>query len=275
MKLIAMRRATWIGFSLLAASAVTLAQSKYEAPFETYRRTLDVQALDEGVSEAHRKTTHFEEDIRYLVSVLEPDGFDETAQEAARQELDAIAYSVIAYSGSASIQDYFRPAMEALQEHMPEASADTDSKWALSLVSLTAVVGLQPAPSTVELIYRMLDGKNTHFRNIALLALARIKPLPPDANKILLSRGVALDPKGRLEMWSLALDDAEVREAFLKYLDSEHVEDQRLATLVLSQINVSPQPILDQLLRLKGLKDLDPQVAANLDRVFAHQGSGQ
>jgi hypothetical protein len=275
MKLIVMYRAVWMGFLLVAASAATLAQSKYEAVFETYRRTLDVQALDEGVSEAHRKVTHFDEDVRYLASVLEPGGFDETAQEAARQELDAIAYSVIAYSGSASIQDYFRPAMEAFQKHMPEASADTESKWARSLVSLTAVVGLQPNPPMVGLIYRMLDGKNKMLGNIALLALARIKPLPPDANKILLTRGAGLDPKGRLEMWAFALDDPDVREAFLKYLDSENVEDQRLATLVLSQIQTPALPILGHLVQLRSRKDLDAQVAANLDRALAHKAPVQ
>jgi hypothetical protein len=275
MKLAVTYRAIRIGLLLLLASAVALAQSKYGAPFENYRRTLDMQAFGEGIRNAGGQTTHLDEDVKYLAGVLASGSFDATAQEIARQQLDAVAYSVIAYSGSASIQDYFRPAMEALQKHMPEASTDTESKWARSLVSLTAVVGLQPNPPMVGLIYRMLDGKNKRLGNIALLALARIKPLPPDANKILLSRGAGLDPKGRLEIWAFTLDDPDVREAFLKYLDSENVEDQRLATLVLSQTKAPAQPILDQLVRLRSRKDLDAQVAANLDKVFARQGSTQ
>jgi hypothetical protein len=275
MKLAVTYRAIRIGLLLALASAAALAQSKYEAPFENYRRTLDVQAFGEAIRSAGGQTTHFDEDVKYLASVLAPGSFDATAQEIARQQLDVLAFGVMAYSGSASIQNYFRPAIEALQAHIPGASADTESKWAGSLVSLTAFVGIQPTPPTVGLIYRMIDSKNQRLGNIALLALARIKPLPPGASKILLSRSAALDEKGRLEMWACALDELDMREAFLKYLDSEDVEDQRLATLVLSQFNGSTQPILDQLALLRGRKDLDAQVAANLDRVFARKGSAQ
>jgi len=275
MKLEVTYRAIRIGLFLALASAGALAQSKYEAPFENYRRTLDMQAFGEGIRNAGSQTTHFDEDVKYLASVLAPGSFDATAQEIARQELDVLAFGVMAYSGSASVQNSFRPAMEALQQHLPRDLGDAESKWAGSLVSLTAFVGLQPNSPMVGLIYRMLDGKNKRLGNIALLALARIKPLPPDANKILLTRGAGLDPKGRLEMWAFALDDPDVREAFLKYLDSENVEDQRLATLVLSQIQTPAQPILGHLVQIRSRKDLDAQVAANLDRALAHKAPVQ
>ena len=112
----------------------------------------------------------------------------------------------------------------------------------------------------------MFSDWNEASRGVVLIALARLKPIPERAKAMLLSGVEKVDLKSKLE---IAIDNPDVLKVFLKYLDSDDVNEQRLVTQVLSQAGPSARPTLDALRRLQQRPDLDAEVARHIDDALA------
>ena len=81
---------------------------------------------------------------------------------------------------------------------------------------------------------------------------------------MILSRVGSHDLRGRLETLVFALDDPDVLKVFLKSVESDDVEEQRVATKTLSWAGAFPTRVHDVLNRLQQRSDLDAKVAANI-----------
>jgi hypothetical protein len=168
--------------------------------------------------------------------------------------------------------DAFQPAMSVFEAHFDEASADVKSKWNGMLLSLTALAGLQPSPRLIPLFYRVLDdkytsamrGKSGDMTELALIALARLNPRPPEAKRILLQRTPKFDRDERIEILAFALDDPDFLAIFAKSLESTEVYEQWRATKYLVHVGASAKPALQILHRLNQRTDLDKEVASNV-----------
>jgi len=114
----------------------------------------------------------------------------------------------------------------------------------------------------------MLSSKYSGNQAMALIALSRLRPLPQEAKKTLLSRTAGYSPLQKMEALVFALDDPDVRKIFLNYLESKNVQEQRDVTRTLSLAGVSNPQVTNVLRRLQQRSDLDEEVAASVKLVI-------
>lgn len=261
-------------------SVIVSAQSKFAGPFENYKRTGDKTAFDNAMAEMREsgQAIDFRKEVPVLTDLVAA-GSDLMTQNLARDMLLSLAYQLgIGLWISSSVFDpksseLFRPAMAIFESHLKEALLEPEDThgWSHPIASLTALLGLQPSPPTLVVLYRMAKSKHLGDHGLGLLALARLKPLPPEAKRIILSRTESLGVRSTLDALGFALDDPDVLNIFLKSILSDDVGVQRDATKRLSWTGTYPEPIRDVLRRLQQRKDLDEYVAehvkAALDRI--------
>lgn len=263
-------------FLLLSVTTVLRSESRFSIPFENFRRAHDSKVFGEELAKALGKPSNFEEDISYLISVVSSTDEDQAVQDRALEELFFRAFE-LANSTTQQIEA-FRPAIPLFERHLNEALADTNSKWTLPLLSLTAFAGLQPSPQTIPLFYRVLDAKDDRRKDLgpgdrttwlaALIAVARLSPRPAEAKKALLARVGKLDSEETMGVFSYALDDPNFLAIFTKYLESTDVEEQRSAMRHLVHAGALAAPALDILRGLQRCRNLDKEVAANITIVI-------
>ncbi|MEO8368839.1 MAG: hypothetical protein ABI806_06545 [Candidatus Solibacter sp.] len=252
---------------LVAASlsSVGLAQSRYAAPFENYRRSHDSEKLGNELRDV--SGIKFSEDIPYLIGVISNDN-EETLVRWARLKLLTITSGLVGVD-IAAIQDRFLPAIPVFENHLASASTDDEKfQWAMSIASLTAFVGLQPTPDGLSLFYRMVESGHEGNRRIALLALARVKPLPAKAKGLILHHYPGEFPSARLGRFAFALEDADIQKEFVSFLDSDEVQDQQLAAKTLADVGPRARPALAALIRLQNRPGLDETVARNVKKAI-------
>ena len=267
-----LNRLLWAAVLLPSVAGVLCAESRFAIPFENLRRNHDSKAFGEEIRKAREHDSTFDEDIAYLISVVSSTDTEQAVQDRALEELFFMAFDRANYTTRQI--DAFRPAIPVFERHLNEALADTNSKWTLPLLSLTAFAGLQPSPQTVPLFYRVLDAKDDRRKDLgpadrttwlaALIAMARLHPRPAEAKKALLARVGKLDSEETMGVFSYALDDPHFLAMFAKYLESTDVEEQRSAMRLLVHAGALAAPALDTLRGLQQRRNLDNEVAANV-----------
>lgn len=241
------------------------AESKYTAPFEKYAATKDIQGLRDDLRAIAQKPINYGEDVDELVKVLTSPTLDSNGFDVATTELLMIAAGALSFPDD-TVTDVFQHALDAFKQHLREALSDQTSKWAFTLVAVTAFPGVQPDEDTAELLYRFAESKAPEpQRSVALLGLARIRPLPIRARDTILSDTRTLTPDARLGIWGYALADPEIHAQFVKSLSGDNVAEQRVATRVLAR-TADCHAALADLRALKSQAALDQTVATNVQR---------
>lgn len=170
---------------------------------------------------------------------------------------------------SIDTKQLFEPALDLVSKHVDEAIANPRSSWRGDIVLLAAFTGIMPTPPMITLFNQMLDSENSLERNRAFLALTRVRPLPSGVKEILLSRVENLgELRGRLDTMIFALDDSDVLAAYLKYLESSNVEEQRTTSNVLRLSGSKAKPLHNALLHLQKKEGLDQDVKGNVGRTI-------
>jgi hypothetical protein len=155
------------------------------------------------------------------------------------------------------LAEVFQPAIDALKPHLREAMVDPASKSAFTLVAAIAFPGVQADDETQQFLYTVADSSAPQpQRLVALLGLARLKPLPARAIQVLLSKTSGLTAGAKLYMLVHALSDREIHSEFAKSLASESVTEQKTAAGVLAT-TADCGSALDDLLAVKSQTDLD------------------
>lgn len=236
-------------------------QSKYAPLFEKFRQTGDDRELRRELIGVNVKFVDLDSEVPVLLEVISS-ARDPTSVEQARGFLMLMAmYHPLE-------GEKFHPAISVLERHLSEALADENSKWGVSIVGLTAYVGLTPSSQGLALMYRMAEYKDESAQGLAILALAKLKPIPPEAKQVLFTRlnkiaGKISGPPV-LSALTFAISDPDVLQAFVTSAESEDVDNQRIATQVLSSMSPIPRSAVNVFRRLQQRKDLDEQVAANV-----------
>jgi hypothetical protein len=243
-------------------------QSKYAGPFENYRRNRDPAAFGKEMQKAEELGIDLRDEVPFLLGVIASSG-DKLIREEARLSLFTLAWGQV-LNDHPSVKEVFRPAVAVFEAHLDEALIDESFGWGSSIASLTAFIGLQPDERSLALFYRMLDYKDKRAHGIALTALARLKPLPSAAKRLLLSRTGNYPLRERLEVLAFAIEDSDVLQTYARYLESNDIEEGRLATRMLSRIGPQAKPALELLQRLQQRSDLDEEVAANVKAAIDH-----
>ncbi len=236
------------------------AESRFTVPFENFRRTHDSDEFGKQERKAlEQPAMDLGEDVAYLAAVCS-EGKEPFLQDQALQALIITAFQTAQLTTKPV--DAFRPAAAVFENHLDDALADVNSKWAAALLSLTALAGLQPSPRAIPLFYRIV-GESTKLTDEALLALARLSPRPAEAKRILLERSPNLDRDERMEILAFALDDPDFLAIFARSLESEDAYEQRRAIKYLVHVGPLAKPALEILYRLQQRPNLDKEVAAN------------
>jgi hypothetical protein len=214
--------------------------------------------------QADQSGIDFREEIPFLIGVISSDN-DFAILELARSRLLGFAYDRI-LQNNPLFSDLFRPAQPVFERHLEEAETDENSVWGAAIISLTTFVGLQPSSQRVlALIYRMVDDKDERRQGAALIALARLKPLPSEAKRVLISRTAKTEGKTSgpevLEILGFAIADLDLLRILLKSAAGNDVLGQRAAVRALSRADPMPKEVLDLFRRLLQRKDLDENVA--------------
>ena len=249
---------------LLSTANIVHAESRYVAPFENLRRTHDLTAFGGDLRKAREEpVADMGQDITYLLDVVSSTDNDPAVQVQALQELYMIAFALANYTTEPI--EAFRPAIRLFEAHLDEALADPTSKWAWSIVSLTAFVGLQPRPRTIALFRLLVDSKDERVQEIAMVALARLHPRPAEAKQTLISRLDKVHAGVRILVASYALDDPDFLAILTKFLEGTDPDEQRDAIRILAGSGGIAKPALPALRRLQQRKNLDPEVARNVN----------
>ena len=243
-------------------------QSRYAAIFEKFARTGDRSTFLHEMSDANQGPTDIRVEVPVLVEVIASSNNSPIAQEEARGRLCMLAFSrPLAYDNPIE-REIFRPLVSVFEWHLNEAEKDSESKWGVSIVALTAHLGFPPSPQALTLIYRMLNYRDQRAQATALLALSRLRPLPEEAKRVLFSRleklgGKASGPE-TLSILAYAIQDSDVLQTFVKFAESADVNEQEIATETLSRLTPIPESAVEVFRRLRKRDDLDSRVEANV-----------
>jgi hypothetical protein len=248
----------------IGASSLVWAQGGYALPFENYRRSHDGAKLTEELRDLGG--INFSEDIPYLIGLISNDPDDDLVGEA-RVRLFTISSGLIG-TNYAKIREAFTGASAAFERRLAVAPVASAPNWEFSIASLSAYVGLQPTPQARALLLRMLTSKNEGAAKLAMLGLARTRPLAPEAKAMLIEDAGWEKRAWRLVACAFNLDDADVLKAFLTYLENDDVQEQQQASKILADSGPMARPALDSLLRLQKRPGLDPNVSRNIEKAI-------
>jgi hypothetical protein len=210
-------------------------------------------------------------DVPFLAALVESTA-DELSRGTAVSTLGRLALRH-AFAGEA-----FRPAADVFARLAAQALPPEKAKWEKALVAMHAFAGMQPNADTLSIVYRMVDEKSAESQALGLLALTRMKPIPPRAKETLMARLVKMQGKvsGTTVIGPLmayAFDDAEVPGASLKALvaalDGEDAEEHQLALQLLSKMGSHATSALGDLRRIARRAGLDEDLKSDLRRVIA------
>ena len=245
-------RLIWTVAICSTVTEMALAESKYSAVFESFRISHDEKEFSLKMRKALEvqgaSTASVTEDIRYLISLVEFTDAEPIVQDYALTYLQFIASL---YANWMAPVEAFSPAIPIFERHLNEALSDPTSKWTRPILYMTAFVGLQPSTQTIPLFYSLLNRKGI-LADIAVVALARLHPRPPEAKKIIMAYAEKdLQKDDSLSVLLYALDDADLLAIFARSLESENIAEQRRAVELLDRPGNFAAPTLNILRRIE------------------------
>jgi len=267
-----------ISFWVIAWFAISPAgaQSKFTPVFDKYAQSGNHAALVSELFEAERSGVDAMTEVPALLDFIQLDRGSEGADDA-RAWICILAGHLLLTRPSAEMLRVFQRAADLFESQLDLPSGTTRAKWAGSLASLTAFIGIQPSPRALIIIYGMMDDADERAQGVAIGALARLKPLPVRAKALLLSRSAKVDGKlsGAVVLGSLAFaaDDPDVLQTLLKYAESQSVEEQFSATQALAMLNPIPPVAIEEFRRLESRPELDQNVRANVKGALGRAAS--
>jgi hypothetical protein len=267
MSFLAGRFVCLIAFAFMPAAFA----QRYAPVFENYRLSHDRGAFMRQMEAAEKDGIDIRVEVQFLVNSLSS-GTDPLIQERAESCLFILLNRELNNLDPA-VGEVFRAAIPVFESHLNEAELDRNSRWATSLVSLTAFAGLQPSSRALRLMYRMVDDKDERTQGLALLGLARLKPLPSEAKQILISRLVKAPDKMSgpdvLGILTYALDDPDVQTILLESASSDDPKAQWAVVNMLYTLGPPPPRALDILRRFEERQDLGKDLAETVKAAIA------
>src|SRR5215471_4409130 len=255
---------------LTLTSIAAFGRSRYVDPFEEYRRTGDSDLLAKRFRDF--RGLDLRDDVPYLAEVLSDDLTASYLFAVVRSELLVIALGTLGTEGwqSTEVRELFRPVQVALGHRLSLATDPKEVRdWSFSLASLTAYVGLQPTAGFIPSLFTMAESNDGGAQRIALQALARLKPLTPEAKKLVLQH--AEDFTMGMGLLVLALHDSDIAREFLRQLEDGPVEKQRAAARALADLAQATDlsGVMDSVLRLQVTPGVDARVNESLRKAIS------
>jgi hypothetical protein len=243
------------------------AQSKFAPVFERFAQSGNHTALISDLFDAARSGVDATTEVPVLLDFIQSNRSSAGVEEA-RGWICILASNLLLRLPSAETLRVFQRAADLFESQLDLPAGTAGAKWAVSIVSLTAFIGIQPSPRGLTIIYGMTDDADDRAQGVAIGALARLRPLPARAKALLLSRSAKISGKlsGPVVFGSLtfAADDPDVLQTLLKYAESQNVEEQFSATQALAGLNPIPPVAIEEFRRLESRPELDQNVLANV-----------